>query len=185
MPTPIRAFIAIDIPEELKVLINTYIPEMDGLRKTNLNQLHLTLAFLGDISEIQVDEVKEMILNTGQKCFEMSLQGIGSFTSGDHGVLFTAVNEGSSTTQQINNEIRSGLRMLNIRTEERRFVPHITIARIQNPHRIRGIIEEYTRTNASKKFGSFTCKSITLKKSILTSAGPLYEDLFVKELDCA
>jgi 2'-5' RNA ligase len=81
----IRAFIAVDLPKEIKMEIDKMIA---GFRQTNTGirwvkaaNLHLTLRFLGNIPEESVPSLAESIRGNveGLKPFDMSLSGLGGF----------------------------------------------------------------------------------------------------------
>jgi 2'-5' RNA ligase len=56
------------------------------------------------------------------------------------------------------------------------FQPHVTIFRVKN--KINNITDELGKIRDSS-FGIQTVNSFKLKKSVLTSKGPLYSDLYV------
>ena len=61
---------------------------------------------------------------------------------------------------------------------DKSFKPHITVFRVKN--KINDVTDELAKFN-SKIFGMQLVSQIKLKKSTLTSSGPIYEDLAVVE----
>lgn len=76
-----RAFIAIEIPEEINKVLKELQRKFEGLGKINFTKepYHLTLKFLGDITE---DRVSKIIIALGTikiKPFELELTSLGVF----------------------------------------------------------------------------------------------------------
>ena len=77
----VRSFIAIDIPENVKkqiVDLQNQLPYFMG-KKTELDNLHLTLKFLGEIDDSVVSDVKKLLENIKLKKFEVTISEIGVF----------------------------------------------------------------------------------------------------------
>jgi len=93
----IRCFIALELPREA---IN-YIEELQGLLKkknlfygkfTEAENLHLTLKFLGEISDEKAEEVKKKLAEIKFKEFEASLGEIGTFINKYNSILWIKLN---------------------------------------------------------------------------------------------
>ena len=80
-----RCFIAVDVPEELKdkiVEIQEKIKQVGAnLKLVERENLHFTVKFLGEISDSQIEEVKEFLTKLDEKSFEILIKGLGSFPS--------------------------------------------------------------------------------------------------------
>ena len=172
-----RAFIAIDLPKDLKEQIAQFQKE---LKKANVlkakfvekENLHLALKFLGEISKEDVDKISEKLKEICKKCkpFVLSLKGLGAFpTENFVRVIWIGVDNGSIETKELNRQINKALGL----KEGRDFIGHITLARIKavsDKKKLAGIFEKYKE----KEFGSFQVKSIKLIESKLTREGPIY-----------
>jgi len=58
-----RAFISLELPEEIKkeiVKIQNKLPEFIG-KKTEKQNLHLTLKFLGEVGEEELEKIKKKL----------------------------------------------------------------------------------------------------------------------------
>src|ERR1051325_9854047 len=82
----VRAFIAVELPIELRQAactatskLRTEIGEL--VRWVPIENMHLTLKFLGDVSPANMDMLSQMLRAETDlfKCFELRLNGIGSF----------------------------------------------------------------------------------------------------------
>lgn len=124
-----------------------------------------------------------MLSGLEAKSFEVSLNGIGTFDLSRPRVLFVNIVKGYEALRQIYSDLFGDIAALNIKMEEREFSPHVTVARLKGfgakeMDSARKAVEEHSHQD----FGSFLCSSIKLKQSVLTDRGPVYTDLFTKEL---
>ncbi len=131
-----RFFIALEIPSEnipsfqsIQDSLHTLIPQT---RLTDLDKIHLTLAFLGE----QPDELKDKLVAIIQKAvenipiFEVTPAYIDGFPNIHHpNVLWVGVKGDIDKVLLIREYIKDGLANLHLPVDERRFVPHITIAK--------------------------------------------------------
>ncbi len=178
----LRAFIAIDI-DEVEVL-KKIIAFRDAIAATGADikivedeNIHLTLRFLGNISETMVDDIYEILKSIKFKPFKIRISGVGCFPNINRPrVIWVGVSEGYDELKRIRNELERKLRGLGFKPEREEFVAHITVARVKSGRKreaIRKVLEEYKDFDA----GEMTVKYIRLKQSILTPHGPIYRTL--------
>ena len=77
-----RCFISINLPEEIRKeikKIQEQLPEFKG-KKTELENLHLTLKFLGEIDEVKIEEIKEKLKEIKIEKFETEIDEAGIFS---------------------------------------------------------------------------------------------------------
>ncbi|MGC8687334.1 MAG: RNA 2',3'-cyclic phosphodiesterase [Candidatus Micrarchaeia archaeon] len=178
----VRSFIAVDLPDDVKNKISGFYSVLKGLdvRSVRWENLHITIMFLGNINNEQLDAARSAIENIEAQKFLIELRGIGAFSLSNPRVLFINIKEGAGRLRDIYSKL-AGRLSDSIHIEEREFVPHLTIARA-GPAKDRAKIASIIDSYSDYEFGSFECNAITLKASKLTSAGPFYRDLFLKEL---
>ncbi|MEO0275895.1 MAG: RNA 2',3'-cyclic phosphodiesterase [candidate division WOR-3 bacterium] len=170
-----RTFIAIDIPDELKEKIynafNREREKIKGVKWVEKENLHITLKFLGEIKEEKVKEVEKILdeLSNKFKSFEIKLGELGGFPEFKNPrVLWIGVSP-YEKMEEIFNFIEERIESINIEKEERKFHPHITIARIKER---KGVSFE------KKKFDyKFKVDRIVLFKSDLRPEGPIYTQI--------
>jgi len=178
----IRSFIAIDIDDPL--IVQKIVNIQNSLSNLGVNikfvepqNIHLTLRFLGEISSYIIEEIKKILDEITFKSFIMKIEGIGAFPSiARPRVIWLGVTKGSVEVSRIHDEIEGKLRKLRLRPEKEKFTPHITIGRIRggNYNRLRNRLWEMKDT----VIGDFKVTCIRLKKSTLTSRGPIYTTLY-------
>ena len=173
----IRAFIAIDLPSKIKdkiKQIQAELPEFAG-KKTELENLHLTLKFLGEIDEEKIEKVKEKLNEIKTNKFQAEIDEIGVFSEKFVRIVWVHLVGCQEIQKQIDEKLSD------IFKPERRFMSHITIARVKKIDDKNSFIDDVKKIKI--KPVSFDVDKIYLKKSTLMPEGPVYENLFVLGLD--
>jgi 2'-5' RNA ligase len=173
-----RLFIAIDIPEDIKNKIYNFTADLfgkdRGIRVVQASNIHVTLRFLGstDINKIQKIENAVKITADSLKKFKYRVTGrVGAFPSlGRARVVFMEIDDGDTQISEIYHLLNNNLSKIKIRKESRKFVPHITIARIRD----RRSIENFTDGSPGGPEEWLDCSDITLFESKLRPQGAEY-----------
>ena len=124
----IRAFIALRCDERLvSRLVSARERLLDNAaegRAVPDRDMHMTLAFLGDIDCRRTEELHRIIKRAARPVPPLRVNGYGHF--GD--LYFASVDSGDELTLTVE-ELTRCLRDSGFRTEDRDFVPHVTLAR--------------------------------------------------------
>ncbi len=178
-----RVFIAVDIPDDIKkpiLELQKEIKKFINYKEVEKENLHITLKFLGEINEKQFEYIKNNLEKINYRKFECSLIGVGAFPSINYPrVIWVGVGEGKDHFKNLFNYIESFSSV--IRKEGKKYEPHLTIGRVKYTLDKENWLKFWNR-NKNKFFGKFLVDKIKIKKSILMYKGPIYEDLYVKEL---
>lgn len=134
-----RAFIAIDLPEELRAeLIRTQQRLRDSLAAgaigwTPPTNWHLTLAFLGEVADAApvVEAVRGACAATGP--LELALGGLGTF--GDRVIWAGLEGPGKPALVNLTGAISRACAALGFEADDRPYSPHVTLARARNAGR--------------------------------------------------
>lgn len=167
-----RFFIALEIPEEnkpefqaIQAKLRALIPQV---KLTNLNKIHLTLAFIGEQPEEFKEKLIEVISQSVKEIspFEITPAYVDGFPDLHHPhVLWIGVKGDIDKLFFIAERIKDELEYLNLSVNERRFVPHISIAKINNNFAIDRNLEENLEKIASNNFAPIRITSIKLFES--------------------
>ncbi|MGC8652046.1 MAG: RNA 2',3'-cyclic phosphodiesterase [Candidatus Micrarchaeia archaeon] len=176
-----RAFIAIEVPEQIRQRIASLGAGLGGFRSVGQENMHITLFFLGSITFEQMQSVKSAMDKLAIQPFAIEVSGVGSFTQSVPRVLFAKISQGAENIIGIFRIMRSEIAAC-CKIEDRELVPHITIARARNASMGFKEATEFISRYKDYNFGRFQCDAITLKKSVLSSKGPEYANLYVREL---
>lgn len=182
MSEPIRSFIAFDINNEeiLKRLSEAQeklVKTGADLRLVKPENIHITVRFLGNIRSNMVDRIHSEIEHVAFTSFEVEIRGIGAFPTLKYArVVWASIQKGVEKLEDMFNQLEPRLRELGLSPDKKGFSPHITIARVRtgrNKAELIHCINELT----NYEFGVLKTECLKLKKSVLTSKGPIYSTL--------
>lgn len=187
----IRTFYALSVPPELvdavrRIQQRARIDLPRGLRWTAPEQVHLTLAFLGDVPTESVVQLKSILYEIASSVepFEVSVMGVGGFPRADRPRVVWAGLSGESVHQigRLHHDLWSRLEPIVPKPEpnDREFHPHITLARVPGPQPPK--IAVWMQRHADYEFGDWPVREIQLIQSVLTPKGPVYETLARSDL---
>ena len=166
-----RAFISINISEEIRKeikKIQDLLPEFFG-KKTELQNLHLTLKFLGEIEEKTVEEIKEKLRKIKIEKFATEIDEIGVFSDEFIRIVWLHMEDCDNLQKQIDNALK------NLFKPEKRFMSHLTIARVKGVKDKKRFLQELKKRKIEKI--KFIVDKFYLMKSELTAEGPRYSVL--------
>ena len=174
-----RTFVAIEINEQ-GILDNIAQLQKNidiDAKAIPPEQMHFTIQFIGEIDEMSKEKIINALNTIEFSKFEITIKGIGAFPRAKSPrVVWIGVDKrGEELLANIANLVHKKLLELGFKNDKV-FKPHITIFRVKN--KINDVTDELTKFN-SKIFGVQQVSQIILKKSTLTSNGPIYEDLTV------
>jgi 2'-5' RNA ligase len=183
-----RIFIAIKV-EAGDTLLKMISALKSGLRNdiikwTSPDNIHITLAFLGDTEEKMIKPVCSMLNEqcTGSGEFELIIKGSGVFRSKrDPRIIWTGI-EPSEKLIKLNQVIMNGLKELKIKMEVRPFNPHLTIGRIKHLNDTE-VLKSLTEQFHNSEIQKVRVNDVVLFESILHPSGPVYEPLAKFKLD--
>ncbi|MBF0498912.1 MAG: RNA 2',3'-cyclic phosphodiesterase [Candidatus Riflebacteria bacterium] len=168
----LRLFYAIVAPVGIRErLMTAQLLLSRDWRPTRQDQLHLTLAFMGTLPAECLEEVIDIGRHVAGSFlpFDLMLSGTDAFPGRRRArVLFTPAS--GDGLQALGDTL---LRNLGRFVEDRRFTPHLTIARS------RGQFASYQAITVSE---TWKVGEIELIKSTLSSKGPSYETVAKLEL---
>ena len=179
-----RTFIAVDLPKELKEKISSII---EKLAKCDLQakwvkpeNIHMTLKFLGNVDEKQIDVVKSIIseVTLTFKKIVVECSEFGFFPNEKHPRVFFIKTDKEDQLRKIYQELEEKLSHIGFEKEER-FKSHLTLCRFKGKRNIDCLIREIKGIKFSQKLN---IEEIALFKSTLTRSGPIYEKIFTASL---
>jgi 2'-5' RNA ligase len=145
-----RIFIAVNITEaERERLAAASRPLREAgypIRWVTAENVHLTLKFLGEVSEDRVAEVCVGVDGAadGVDAFEMRVGGFGAFPNPRRPNVIWSGIEPSPTLGELQERVEAELSSIGFPREDRKFRPHLTIGRAKKkarPHEF-GDLEE-------------------------------------------
>jgi 2'-5' RNA ligase len=177
-----RIFIAvmIDQGETLMKMISSFKTGLkdEMIKWTGSENLHITLAFIGDTEEEKVKATGKMLQRVceGSGGFEILLKGAGLFKNiRDPWIIWTGI-EHSERLVTLFESVKHGLRGEGMTIEERDFSPHLTLGRIKslrNADALQALISGYKDVVVQSQQVS----EVILYESLLFHSGPVYKPL--------
>ena len=168
-----RLFVAIGLPESMRQLLADLDPHVRGVRWTDRAQMHLTLGFLGDVSENIDLELREKLTAIQFGAFFLTVNGVGSFsTKGAPQIVWIGVGKAHPHLFQIHKRVQEAALAVGLEPELRPWHPHITLARCRNVSS--QSLRKFLQSNAEFDAGIFRVDTFHLYSSNLTPAGPIH-----------
>jgi len=179
----VRAFIAIDLSADIKdnlaALVNHLKPLAKNIKWTARENYHLTLKFLGEISESEMEDVKKSLneITDRHQSFTLRFKGTGSFPPGSNRmrIIWAGLTE-VERLLALQEEIENELGKKGFPRENRPFSPHLTIGRSKQPEKQERLASELAK-NSQLELGSMEVREIIFFQSILHPEGPEYRVL--------
>lgn len=177
-----RLFIAIkiDAGTALKGLftdIKTLL-RLESIKWVDIQNIHVTLAFLGDTDERRIVPLTAMMKDKCQGFgeFEFRLSGTGVFKNfRDPRVIWAGIKS-SEKLSELNAIITDGLKEEGFHLDGKPFSPHLTLGRIRSlkdTENLKHVVEKYRMS----EFQVVNVTEVILFESILTREGAIYRSL--------
>jgi len=182
-----RAFIAIELSDEIKGILDRVESHLRyagaDVKWAKPGSIHMTLKFLGDITEKQREEVSAALddISKSVKPFDVTLKDIGAFPKIEHPrVIWVGLDKGSDRSVEIAGQVDASLSKLGFAKEERAFSPHLTIGRARSSRNIDKLKEKLPGAVSDIRASAGIVHrviSIVLFQSTLTPHGSIYTKL--------
>ena len=180
----IRAFIAVELPGELKqelAALETQLKKNSPpvVKWVDPESIHITLKFLGETSDAVIDELLLAMEESvaGVSPFKLEVGKIGAFPAVDRPqVIWVGISGDMEKLAQLQKNLEQNTEQLRFKRESRPFSPHLTLGRVREGARVK----EIQRIGKLLNETPFTAKhnieahEINLLKSQLTRAGAIH-----------
>ena len=183
---PVRSFIAIKLPDELKLRLAQLETELKrdeppGVKWVSPDSIHLTLKFLGNIAAGRIEAVTGAMEESarGIAPFRLRARGLGVFPNLQRAqVAWVGIDGEVGRLSQLQKQLESNLARLGFTPESRAFTTHLTLARLKNYASL-DERQSFGRLIASREFaaGDIEVEAVSLMKSRLTRSGAIYSRL--------
>ncbi len=126
-----RLFVAIDPPQQIRDHLALLCCGLPGARWTPPEQFHLTLSFIGEVDGSTFLDIREALAEISVPQFSLQLQGVGFFPPRGQPRVIWAGIEKSEPLHLLQRKITTRLFQRGLEPDNRKFSPHITLARLQ------------------------------------------------------
>ena len=177
-----RLFLALELPggERRRLaeypLRQEWFPSKEGVKRVRPENLHVTLKFLGDVADEKVDKVRGALVKvTVPDPIQLRTAGVTFFPPRGPIRVFVALLEGDiDRLIGLHSRIVTALGPLGFAREERRFTPHVTLARAARERGINHAARQLVTKHPPSPGEPFLVQSFVLFQSHLKPGGPEY-----------
>jgi 2'-5' RNA ligase len=184
----IRAFIAVNISPEIQRRLGSITKDLQrelkgiGVRWVPVENIHITLKFLGDVSTSNLEVLKDLLQveASGISPFEITAAELGAFPSNRKARVIWVGIQAPAELAALQQRIENQTARLGYAREDRPFSPHLTLGRVSRNvdtgglQRIGDVISNY-KTGFIGKAG---ISAVYLYRSDLQPSGAVYTSLF-------
>ena len=171
----IRLFVGLGLPEPLRETLSMMERGIPGARLIEADNYHVTLRFIGEVAEDRAEDIDLALGAVQAPRFALSLAGVGHFGKLRKARSVWAGVEASAPLNHLQARVESAIVRAGNAPEERRFKPHVTLARIKGEtgHHLANFLSEHGDFRAPP----FEVDDFQLYESRLTRHGPVYRSL--------
>jgi 2'-5' RNA ligase len=167
----IRLFVALALPDEVADGLAMLQAGVPGARWSTRDQLHLTLRFIGEVDGRDAAAIDDALIAIDAPRFELALKGVGEFGGKNPHALWAGVRD-PHPVKFLARKIETALQRIGLPAEERKFTPHVTLARLRASPR--GRVFDFLTDHALYASEPFEVGGFILYSSVLTSDGSIY-----------
>ncbi|MDT0575148.1 RNA 2',3'-cyclic phosphodiesterase [Croceicoccus sp. F390] len=167
-----RIFIGIAPPPQVCGMLVDAMHGIEHARWQTSEQLHCTLCYVGEIVAPLANDLADALGTIRQPPFKLLIDGVGHFTRKDHPSAVYAAISGDAGLEALRRKVNAACRSCGIVPDARRFIPHVTLARL---NRSSGPIGPFLSVQARLASEPFAVNAFTLYESHLGNAGSFYE----------
>lgn len=169
-----RLFVAIRPP---LAVFDTLIDTMEGLETARWQgdeQLHLTLAFAGEVDRHQAQDLCAALSSINFDPLDLTIEGVGHFERKRRVTAIWARVQASAPLLALQMRVARACGCAGIALEHRQFTPHITLARFSGPD---PELSDWLARYGGLKLPPFPIRHFSLFSSRLSPAGSIYDEL--------
>lgn len=173
-----RLFVAIDLPDAVRDRLEDIQGQLKVGRLTDPETFHITLAFLGEVDDYQLETLNEALSEVSRPPVEIRLGELGTFGAKNPRTVWAGVEE-TEDLRDLRRKVRSALRRYDMELPREKFRPHVTLARLPprlDPGELEQLRRYLERYHAAPMPG-FTAETVTLFRSRLRPDGARHEAL--------
>lgn len=171
----LRLFLAIDLPDDLRSQLAVQQFLMPLPRREPVENLHLTLVFLGEVPEPQAQDLHDALSTFHAPAMSLKVEGFGLF-GGDRPRLVHAALRPDPMLMDLQSRLTAQARRAGIQPEARRYIPHITLGRFP-PQRGADALRLESAVALTAFRAEFRAREITLFRSDRSPHGSVYSAL--------
>ncbi len=169
-----RLFVALGLPEKVSDPLLDLMEGVDGARWQDADNLHVTLRYIGAVDGRVADDVHLALSQVRAPPFPLKIRGVGHFERKRLGKALWADFAPSPPLEALQHSVEMAVRRAGMEAETRKFMPHITLARL---NRSTGDFSNWLTRHGALALPPWEVRTMALYQSHLTQYGAHYEVL--------
>jgi RNA 2',3'-cyclic 3'-phosphodiesterase len=125
-----RLFVALELPAGVRERIGMLAGGIPGARWVRPENYHLTLRFIGEQPPHRAEEIDAALLGLRGRSFMLAFAGVGTFDKAGRSTALWLGVERNEALERLRLKIETALQRTGLEPERRRFMPHVTLARV-------------------------------------------------------
>lgn len=170
----IRLFVGIALPPEVRRYLLALQSGIRGARWQRDDQLHLTLKFIGEVEETTADDIDAALSAIATPVFPLAVEGAGVFGPPKAPRMLWAGVSPKDSVVHLHDKIEAALARIGMPAEERKFTPHITLARLSNGRAGAAGVAAFLAAYSGLKTPPFMVEEYLLYSSKMSENGSFY-----------
>lgn len=168
----LRLFAAIPVPDDVAACLTPLQVGLPGARWVPRANFHVTLKFIGKVTEPVADEIDAALTTIKGKPFTLEVTGLSSFhDKHDARSVFAAVTK-SDRLAALAQKVDNATTGLGLERERRKFTPHITLGRLRDTPNTE--VARWIETHGQVVVPPFEVTHFTLYSSLTRPEGSVY-----------
>ncbi len=168
----IRLFVAIELPQDVQVRIAGLAGGVPSARWVAQENLHLTLRFIGEVSEDRLADVTAALAAVQGAPFAMNLSGVGHFESRRRVRTLWVGIDPNAELESLYGRVESALVRAGLEPEGRKFSAHVTVARLKAVPAAK--VADWLAMGAAFAVPPIAVDRFSLLSSFLSRSGAIY-----------
>ncbi len=168
-----RLFAAILLPENIRRELGRLSGGLPGARWSPEENYHLTLRFIGEVDNGFAEELAEALSHVGGEEFELAIESLGSFGGARPRLVWAGV-AASAPLAALRRRVESALVRAGLPPEERKYAPHVTLARTAGARP--AVVAAWLEDRGAFHLPPFAVEGFSLMSSRLGGEAPVYRE---------
>jgi 2'-5' RNA ligase len=171
----LRLFVAIPLPETVQDQLERLAFGIPGASWAPAENMHITLRFIGEVSEAEAHDIDAALTAIRAPAFDLTIESVGHLGSLRQARALWAGIARNAALAHLREKVESAVVRAGQPPEGRKFVPHVTLARIRGEtgHHLANFLAHHSML----RIGPITVEHFALMRSHLRREGALYESL--------
>ncbi len=168
-------FVAVPLPLDVAERLAGLGGGVPGARWVPAENMHVTLRYLGELDGMMADDVCASLSGIDSLPFEITIEGVDHFGSRkDAHVVYAGVHP-REPLKHLRDKIEIALQRIGIKADERKYLPHVTLARMRHGSADR--VGRFLETNGLLLSPTFRVEYFCLYESIRGRDGAIYREI--------